>query len=103
MATTQEHISLEAEAAKFSIEQEEWFLRKEITQKVILSFIIVNVAVLLLISAIFIVDTVLISKGIIKSAERLVTEKIIMTVIGATTVQFGAIAVSVSTWLFKRK
>ena len=66
---------------KFSIEQEEWFLRKEITQKIIHSFIVVNVTVLILISAIFIVDTVLISKGIIKSAERLVTEKIIMTVI----------------------
>jgi hypothetical protein len=99
----EEIVSLATVAAGFSIEQEEWLLRKEITQKIINSFIIVNVVVLLLIFIMFVVDTCLISHQVIKSGERLITEKIIITVIGATTVQFGAIAVSISTWLFKKK
>jgi hypothetical protein len=100
-----EHISLEdvVAASGFSIEQEEWYLRRDVTKKVILSFIVVNIAVLLMICLMFGVDTVLIYKGIIKSTDRSVTEKIIMSVIAATTVQFGAIAVSISAWLFKRK
>lgn len=104
MATSpKKHISLEEVASEFSIEQEEWLLRKEVTQKIIRSFIVVNIAVVGLIFIIFTVDTILISIGTVKGTERLITEKIILSVIAATTVQFGAIAVSVSTWLFKRK
>src|SRR4051794_20449307 len=103
MSTPEETISLGAIASSFSIETEEWFLRKEVTQKIVTSFIVVNVAVILMICAIFVVDTIQIWHGFIKSTERLITEKILITVIGATTVQFGAIAVSISSWLFKKK
>jgi hypothetical protein len=102
-ARLEENISLEEVASAFSIEQEEWLLRKEVTQKIIRSFIVVNIAVLLMIIVMFGVDTILIGYGVEKSIDRLITEKILMSVIGATTVQFGAIAVSISTWLFKRK
>jgi hypothetical protein len=102
-AAHNERISLTEVASHFSIEQEEWHLRRDVTRKIIFSFIVVNIAVLVMICSMFTVDTVLIYKATMKSADRLITEKIIITVIAATTVQFGAIAVSISAWLFKRR
>ena len=50
----------------------------------------------------FIVDSILIARGILEPTGRLVDTRVIISVIGATTVQFGAIAVAISAWLFKR-
>lgn len=78
-------------------------LRSEIARNIIRQFVRVNLAVLAIIALIFIVDEINTYLKLIAASERIIDSKIIMTIIGATTVQFGAIAFAVSQWLFPKK
>lgn len=77
-------------------------LRNELARKIIKTFVAVNSAVLLLIIAFGVSDAVLVINKIINANERLITTQVLLTVIGATTVQLGAIAVTLSNWLFPK-
>lgn len=71
-------------------------LRVDMAKKLIQLFIFTNVAVLLLVVGIFVVDTLRNSGTII------ITSQVVMTLISATTVQLGAIMLSVSSYLFPK-
>ena len=82
---------------------EEWELRKTITTSIMNRFVTVNVSVLIIIAIIYIIDLFYIFHKVITPADRVITSNIIIAIIGATTVQFGAIAFAISQWLFPKK
>ena len=77
-------------------------LRTELARKIIKTFVGVNSAVLTLVVACAISDVVLLAHKFVSANERLITTQVIRTIIGATTVQLGAIAITLSNWLFPK-
>jgi hypothetical protein len=78
-------------------------LRSEIARNIIRQFVRVNLCVLAIVALVFLFDEWYVYSKLISASDRIIDSKIIMTIIGATTVQFGAIAFAVSQWLFPRK
>lgn len=77
-------------------------LRDDIAKKITKAFIIVNLGVLILVLLGAILDHWFIANQLIKGTERLVTTPLLMSVVGATTVQLGAVALAMSNWLFPK-
>ena len=75
-------------------------LREFISKKVTGAFLIINFTMLGLIAVIYAMDTYLLISGI--SSERLIDTKVIMTLIGATTVQLGTFMLGIGAWLFPK-
>ena len=78
-------------------------LRSEIAQKIIAEFIRANYAIIGFLLAIFATESLFLFFGRLEPGNRIIGSNVIMALIGATTVQFGAIALLVSQWLFPRK
>jgi hypothetical protein len=85
-----------------SLDLKESELRREIASKVMSTFLTINGAVFLFVLLVFIADVFLIAKGRLSSADRSVDAKVIISIVGATTIQLGAIAFSLSQWLFPK-
>jgi hypothetical protein len=85
------------------IDVEELELRKTISKVIVGSFVFINLIVLIMISAIYAIDTFLIHSKTLDHDGRLVTSNVLLSIIGATTVQLGAIAIAISYWLFPKK
>jgi hypothetical protein len=77
-------------------------LRRVIASNIITTFCWINGAVFLFILLVFISDAYFIAKGILPSSDRSIDSKVIISMIGATTIQLGAIAFSLSQWLFPK-
>ena len=84
------------------LDREQWDLRKRLANSIMTTFLWINGVVLALIIGIYITDCIFLSRGTITSGERVIETKVIMSVIGATTIQLGAIAISLSRWLFPK-
>ena len=69
-------------------------LREQMTNKLIRLFVGSNIVVLLLVIVVFVAD-------IIRNTS-IINTNVIMALIGATTVQLGAIMVSISAYLFPK-
>lgn len=95
-------LSLETESAPFDIEESEFHLRKEVAQSILQLFGIANTVVLFVILVLIGVDIWMLNTGLIKSAERIVDSKVVMTLVGATTVQMGAIVLTIASYLFPK-
>jgi len=77
-------------------------LRSEIARRIIRQFLKVNGYVLAFIAVLFLIDEFNLYTKTVDASSRIITANVIMAVIGATTVQFGAIAFAVSQWLFPK-
>lgn len=77
-------------------------LRSEIAQKIIAEFIRANYAILLFLLIIFAIESLFLLFEKLQPNGRIINASVITTLIGATTVQFGAIALLVSQWLFPK-
>lgn len=75
-------------------------LRQEAARKILIIFLAANVLVLTGLAVCFAFDVALLRQTLIKPDERLVTTEVVMTVIGATTVQLGAIMYTIARYLF---
>ena len=82
---------------------EELELRKKTVKDVVDLFKKANFWVLAVTVGAVIADYVFIGTGLIEEENRLISEKVVMTLIGATTLQVGAIMISISTYLFPKK
>lgn len=83
------------------IKQEDAHHRRKVSDFIVKAFILINVAILFIVLVIFAVESyILINYN--KDYNRIIDSKAIMTLIGATTVQFGAMALAVSSWLFPK-
>ena len=75
-------------------------LREDIAKKLTKAFVIVNLGVLSLVLLATILDHWFIAHQYVKGAERLVTTPLLISIVGATTVQLGTIVFAMSNWLF---
>lgn len=66
-------------------------------------FVISNIVVLGLISWAFLLDIDLLKAEMIGADGRLITPGVVMAVTGATTVQLGAVIVTIASYLFRRQ
>lgn len=66
-------------------------------------FIVLNVGVIILIQNAFNADISLIREGLIQGDQRLITEKVFMSLIGATVVQVGVALVAITRYLFPER
>ena len=66
-------------------------------------FIILNAAVMLLVWNAFQADMSLIRAKLIQSNQRLITDKVFMSLIGATVVQVGVTLVAITGYLFPKR
>lgn len=82
------------------IEIETWRLRRRIAVCIISCFIIANLVIAAIIIYLSVVDIMFIDSMKITPSDRVVDSELLMILIGATTVQLGAISVSVARWLF---
>lgn len=87
--TVDEHIKLED--AK---------LRREMAQHVMQTFVRANLATLGALGVLVFLDQINVSSHIIGPADRIITNQVIMALLGATTIQVGAIAVIIARYLF---
>jgi hypothetical protein len=92
----------EEKIAIVDIATEEWHHRKKLSQDIIQAFIWVNFAVIGGICVIYVLEMVLIISKSLDYKYRIIDQKVIISIITATTVQFGAISLGVSSWLFPR-
>ena len=85
------------------LDLQEWDLRKNLAKSIMNTFLWINGVVLILVIAIYIVDSMFLANKIIQSNERIIETKVIVSIIAATTIQLGAITVSLSRWLFPKE
>jgi hypothetical protein len=68
--------------------------------QIVWTFIGGNLVTLAALGALAWLDQTNIERGLIMSGDRIVTPQVIMTLLGATTVQVGAIAINIARYLF---
>ncbi len=89
--------------APFDREKEEFRLKKDFALQIMRVFLWANGVVLILIAVSLVADWYFLGCGLIEPEERLVSENVLMTLLGATTVQVGAIVVTITNHLFPKK
>jgi len=75
-------------------------VRWDISKDVMRLFRVSNLFVLMGVGLIFLIDTILILSGYTHASDRLIDSKVIMTLIGATAVQLGSIAILMARSLY---
>lgn len=75
-------------------------VRAHISYAIAGAFVLANILTLAGVAYIFHEDNVNIVSGIMTKADRVVTPNVVMTIIGATTIQLGALALTMSKYLY---
>ena len=78
-------------------------MRTDVAKNIMKLFVTTNIFVLGLLLLIFSVDIYFTRINLIGAGDRIVTENVLMALLGATTVQVGTIMVSISAYLFPRR
>lgn len=102
-------VSLEKEAERFGLSVDDQIklgdqdLRKWMTVGFVLAVIVGDVITLGALAWLGHLDQINIEHKLISPGERVITEHVIMSLLGATTVQVGAIAAIIARYLFPRR
>jgi hypothetical protein len=75
-------------------------LRKWMADRVVPAFLKANGLTLAAVAVLVVLDEINIASHLIAPGDRIITEKVIMALLGATTVQVGAIAALIARYLF---
>lgn len=75
-------------------------LRQWMARRVVIVFIIANVATLLVIAGLVWLDQTNIASKLTSPNQRIISQEVILGLLGATTVQVGTIAVIIARYLF---
>jgi hypothetical protein len=106
LAATAELVSLdkEAEREKLSVADhvalQDADLRKWMADQVVPAFVRANGLTLAALAVLVVLDEINVAVHLIAPGDRIITEKVIMALLGATTVQVGAIAALIARYLF---
>ena len=100
ITSVQEHLLVEELRIKDENAEAERELRKSAADRVINIFLISNLAILAAVILASACDYLLIVKGISRSDDRLISAKVILALIGATTVQLGTVMLTIYRYLF---
>jgi hypothetical protein len=101
-----EIISLEKEAQRVGasvddqIKLGDYELRKWMATRIVWTFVGGNIIAVIVVGALAGLDQFNIGYSLIAPADRIIDRQVIMTLLGATTVQVGAIAVIIAQYLF---
>ena len=99
-----ENVSLDQEVKAFSppdpIALGDLEIRKNFADRVMILFAIANVGVLLGLGVIFAFDHIQLAAGLTKPSDRIVDGKVIMALLGATTVQLGTVIYTITRAIF---
>jgi hypothetical protein len=75
-------------------------LRKWMADRIVPAFLKANGLTLAAVAVLVVLDEINIASHLIAPGDRIITEKVIMALLGATTVQVGAIAALIARYLF---
>jgi hypothetical protein len=100
VTSVQEHLLVEELRIKDENAEAERELRKSAADRVINIFLISNLAILAAVILASACDYLLIFKGISRSDDRLISGKVILALVGATTVQLGTVMLTIYRYLF---
>jgi hypothetical protein len=100
ITSVQEHLLVEELRIKDENAEAERELRKSAADRVINIFLVSNLAILAAVILASACDYLLIFKGIFRSDDRLISDKVIMALVGATTVQLGTVMLTIYRYLF---
>lgn len=100
ITSVQEHLLVEELRIKDENAEAERQLRKSAADRVINIFLVSNLAILAAVILASACDYLLIFKGTLHSDDRLISGKVIMALIGATTVQLGTVMLTIYRYLF---
>ena len=78
-------------------------LRISTAERILKLFTIANGFVLAFLIVLLVADWIFIGKGLATVEQRVVDKEVLMTLLGATTIQVGAIMFSISAYLFPKK
>lgn len=84
------------------LRREDQDLRKQVATRIVWTLIGGNGITLIALAALVVLDQFNIADNLITPADRIVTNQVLMTLLGATTVQVGAIAYIIAQYLFRR-
>jgi hypothetical protein len=97
-------ISLNKEAERLSVADtvalQDANLRKWMADQVVPAFLRANGLTLAALAVLVVLDEINVAFHLIAPGDRIITEKVIMALLGATTVQVGAIAALMARYLF---
>ena len=97
-------VSLQRVAAQLSVDDQiklqDADLRVRVARWIIRTFAGANVATLIALGCLAGLDEINIRSGMIHAGDRIITNQVFMTLLGATTVQVGAIMVIIARYLF---
>ena len=103
--STEQKVSLAQEVEQFRSAADQVALgdlaiRKQFAKDVMLLFAIANVFVLIGLGVVFWMDCAHLAAGVIKPSERVISEKVIMSLLAATTVQLGTVIFTIARAIF---
>jgi len=94
--TVEEHIALQGARLR----QQDANLRRRMAHWIIGAFIVANIATVIALSILAWLDQGNIQSKLITPGDRIITSQVFMALLGATTVQVGAIMVIIARYLF---
>jgi hypothetical protein len=100
ITSVREHLQIEELRIKDENADAERQLRKSAADRVINIFLVSNLAILVAVILASAFDYLFIYKGITRSDDRLISAKVIMALVGATTVQLGTVMLTIYRYLF---
>jgi hypothetical protein len=100
ITSVQDHVLVEELRIKDENAEAERQLRKSAADRVINIFLVSNLAILAAVIVASACDYLLIFKGISHADDRLISGKVIMALVGATTVQLGTVMLTIYRYLF---
>lgn len=84
------------------LRREDQDLRKQVATRIVWTLIGGNGITLIALAALVVLDQFNIADNLITPADRIVTNQVLIILLGATTVQVGAIAYIIAQYLFRR-
>jgi hypothetical protein len=99
-----ERVSLDQEVQAFSppdpIALGDLEIRKNFADRVMILFAIANIGALIGLAIVFWQDCVQLAGHLVKPTERIINERVIMALLGATTVQLGTVIYTITRAIF---
>jgi hypothetical protein len=100
-------VRLSEDAAAYSVDEQialgDLEMRRRLVRALLWFFGVTNFFALAATAVVFGYDIALLRAGSVQASQRLVTTELLMTIIGATTVQVGVIMVTISNYLFPKR
>lgn len=98
-------IGLENEVSTFAsvddeVKRGDLKIRKKFARNIVILFAVANLFVFAALTGVFVMDCVQLAAGLIRPADRVISNNVIMALLGATTVQLGTVIYTITRAIF---